>query len=92
MICRITRYLIKGRGRSWAEAMRVLTALKDANAESIRIMIVNYFAAALKSTKSEKEAVRLLQILECFSEPYPATDKDGPLLLSIAEALGLGHG
>jgi hypothetical protein len=63
--------------------------LSELDAESIRIMVVNYFAKALLSTNGNDEAVRLFKVLEEFDTPYLQSDKHGPLLLSVGRALML---
>jgi DNA polymerase III gamma/tau subunit len=85
----LCRFLIGQRGRTWAEAMKLLKALEGADAEGIRIVVVNYLSAVLMSTKGNDKAKPLLALLECFSEPYQPTDKTAPLLLSIGMALNL---
>lgn len=87
----LARFLISKQGRSWKEAQRLLNDLKDMEAESIRIVLCNYLAAVIMGSKSEKDAVRVMGILECFSQPYYTPEKFAPLLLSIGEALGMGE-
>lgn len=87
----LCRMLIGKNGKSWKEATRLLGDLKDLEAESIRIVICNYFASAILGSKSEKEAARLMSILDSFSTPYHPAEKFAPLLLSIGDALGLNQ-
>lgn len=86
----LARFLIGKKGRSWGEALRILNDLKDMEAESIRIVLCNYFASVIMNTKSDKEAGRLMAILDCFSRPYHTGEKFAPLLLSVGEALDMG--
>lgn len=83
----LCRLMLKG--GSWAQALKIINDLKHLEAESIRIAINAYLQAVLLNTKSEKQAVNILFKLECFSDSYNPTDKHAPLLLSIAEALGM---
>ena len=85
----IARFLVSGKTQTWAEAMRLIAKIEDFESESARIVITAYVSAVLKGSKTDKEASRLLTILDCFSKPYNASDKIGPLLLSIGFALGL---
>jgi DNA polymerase-3 subunit gamma/tau len=85
----LCRFLVKGQGRSWAEAMRYLKALEGLEAESIRIVVTNYLAAAALGAKGEEQAKHFLFLLECFNESYAQSDRFGPLLLSIGRALGM---
>lgn len=41
----------------------------------------------LKNAKTEKEACRILNILEAFSTPYMNAENLAPLLLSLGRAL-----
>jgi len=85
----LARWLVAGKGLSWAEATRYIKALEGQEAESCRIMLSNYFATALLSTKSDKVAVRLLSLIEAFKTPYYSSDKLAPFLYSIGLALNL---
>lgn len=69
------------------EAVALVSKMKEKNAESIRIVIVNYIAAVLLKAKKEGEIGRLLQTLDCFSSPYNSSEKMAPLLLSLGQAL-----
>lgn len=84
----LARFLIKEQGRTWAEATRKIDALAGINPESVRLVIVNYVAAILAKTKSDKEAVRLLRMLGSFSSPfYNASEKNAPLFLAVGEVI-----
>jgi DNA polymerase III gamma/tau subunit len=85
----LARLLIGRTKPTWGTVIRSLSAIENAEAESIRIVISNYVAAVLLKVKSENEAKYLLQILECFSTPYQQSDKMAPLLLSIGAAIGM---
>lgn len=71
----------------WADLIKVLQGLPDTPAESIRIMVVNYLSACLMKAKSDKEAMRMLNLLHPFSKPYASSDKLGPLLLSFGDLI-----
>jgi len=85
----LCRFLLKGQGRSWSEAIKILKALEGTEAESIRIVVCNYIAAALMGTKDQKNARKLLGLLECFNTPYQQSDRLAPLLSSLGLALEL---
>lgn len=85
----LCRWLVAGKGHTWSEAQKYLKALDGMEAESCRIIITNYIAAVCLNTKSDKVAVNLLGLLECFSKPYVTSDKLAPLLLSLGLALKL---
>ena len=85
----LCRFLLKGHGRSWAEAVKLVKALEGTEAESTRIVVVNYIAAALMGTKDDKNARNLMTLLECFGTPYQQSDRIAPLLHSLGLALEL---
>lgn len=85
----LARFLLDKRGRDWKKAQKILAELKGLEAESIRIVLCNYFAAVIMGSKSEKEAARVMSILDCFSQPYYPAEKFAPLLLSVGAALNM---
>lgn len=85
----LARWLVAGKGHNWAEATKYVKGLEGQEAESCRIVLNNYFAAVLLNTKSDKVAINLLALLECFKTPYYSADKLAPLMYSIGLALKL---
>lgn len=85
----LARWLMAGKAHTWAEASKYLKSLEGQEAESCRIILNNYFAAVLMNTKSDKMAVNVLGLLECFRTPYYTADKLAPLMYSIGLALKL---
>jgi DNA polymerase III gamma/tau subunit len=85
----LCRFLVKGQGQSWVEAMKLVKALDGVDAESVRITLVNYLAVVLINTKENRKAAELLRILDCFMRPYLTTDRAAPLLHSLGLVLGL---
>lgn len=85
----LCRFLVGNRGRTWAEAMKLVKAMGDVEAESVRIGVVNYLNAVAMNAKGNDKAVAALALIESFSQTYNPTDKMGPLLLSLGMALGL---
>lgn len=83
----LCRWMAGTQGHSWAQAAKLIKALDGIEAESCRIVLVNYLTAILLNTTAEKSANRLLRILECFQTPYPPSDKLAPLVYSIGLAL-----
>lgn len=83
----LVRRIVSGKGDlRWATVMGTLAKL-DEPAESIRIVVVNYVAAALAKERDERKVARLLGVLDEFREPYRAAEKHAPLLLSIGRVL-----
>jgi len=83
----LARWLVSGKGHTWAEATRYVKALAGQDAESIRIVLQNYFAAVLMNTKNDKAAANLLGLVDAFKTPYYTSDKLAPLLYSIGLAI-----
>lgn len=83
----LCRMLLDGRGK-WRDAVKLINQI-DGDAESCRIVIVNYMAAVLLKTADERRARHLLGILEAFRQPYNSSDKMAPLLFSVSMALGM---
>lgn len=78
----LCRLLVKGDLR-WPRLCEVLREMKDVPAESVRIVVVNYLNACLLGARSDKDAVRLLDMLECFVRPGQPSDKMAPVLLAF---------
>lgn len=85
-VIELCRLLASG-SASWEKVAPILKSLKGMNPESIRIQLVNYFAAAVLNSKKKDGAFRFLQILECFSKPYTQQTGFAELLLSVGEVL-----
>ncbi len=81
----LCRLLVSGRGR-WRDAVKIISQI-DGEAESCRIVMVNYVAAILLKTTDERRAKFLLGLLEAFRQPYNTSDKMAPLLFSVSMAL-----
>ena len=78
----LCRELVRG-DLTWSRLTATLKSIGEMPAESIRIVIVNYLNACLMGAKSDKDAVRLLDILEAFSKPGNPSDKLAPLLIAF---------
>jgi DNA polymerase-3 subunit gamma/tau len=78
----LCRDLVKG-DLTWTRVQSSLKGLGDMPAESIRIVIVNYLNACLFGVKGDKAAVRLLDMLDCFSKPCQPSDKMAGLFLAF---------
>ena len=83
----IAKLLVSGRGISWKGMVEKVQALERTSPESVRIVVVNYVAGALLRTQSEKEAVRLLNILQSFATPFNQSEKQAPLLLALGNVI-----
>ena len=81
----LARALVKG--LSWAKAVKILKSLENQNPESIRIVILAYLTKIALDTKSDQQAGRVLELLDCFSEPYNSSEGFAPLLVSLGRAI-----
>jgi DNA polymerase-3 subunit gamma/tau len=81
----IAKALLKG-GVLWRDAMEMVKAVEDQNPESIRIAIVSYVTAVVRNAKTNDAAIRGLQIIEHFADPYP---QGGiyPLIVSLGRSI-----
>lgn len=78
----LCRQMMRGSLR-WPDLVKTLKALEETPAESIRIIIVNYLNACAMGAKSDKDAIKVLDMLECFLKPCNPSDKMGPLLVAF---------
>ncbi len=85
----LAKLLIARRGANWQAALKIINSMADVDAETVRIVLVNYIAGALAKSRSEDEAKNLLRVLDCFSQTYNSSDKLAPLFISVGLALGL---
>lgn len=85
-IMELCRQLANG-GGSWARLMGYVEKLDEENPESVRIIVMNYMAAALKNAKGDKGVIHLLKVMEAFAEPYNASERQAPLLLSLGRVM-----
>jgi DNA polymerase III gamma/tau subunit len=85
----LARWLVAGKGHTWPEAVKYLKALDGQEAETCRIVLINYFSAVLLGAKSDKTALNILELMEVFKTPYYSADKMAPLFYSVGLALKL---
>jgi DNA polymerase III subunit gamma/tau len=86
----LARLLVQRQGVTWAAVVRLINAMENVDAETVRIIVVTYLAGCLAKAKTEKEAVNLLRVLEPFNGiVYNHSDKLAPLFMSVGLALGL---
>lgn len=78
----LCRMLVAG-SLTWPKVCSTLKELADTPAETIRIVVVNYLNACVMGARTDKDAVRLLGMLECFLKPGNASDKMAPLLVAF---------
>lgn len=80
----LARMLVKGKMR-WQDVQDGLKALGETNAETIRIIVVNYLNACIMGAKTDGSAVRLLDMLHAFTRPTNPVDKLAPILLAFGQ-------
>lgn len=80
----LCRFLVKG--GSWATAVKLIESV-DQPPESVRIIVCNYLAAALRGAKTDREAAYFLNLLDAFAVPYNTAEGAAPLYLSVGRIL-----
>jgi DNA polymerase III subunit gamma/tau len=89
-IADLCKFLLKGQGLTWKSAMLICKHLDGTiEAESARIVLSNYMAKVVANARSDKDALRVLAIMDCFARPYNTSDKFAPFYLSLGEAMHL---
>lgn len=88
-VIELARFILKP--GSWAKAMAIVAKLENENPEGVRIVIANYLASVLKRANSDKEAMRVLGLLDCFSVSYQTQDGFTPLILSVGRSMFAGE-
>jgi DNA polymerase-3 subunit gamma/tau len=83
-VIELCRMLVKG-NLEWSRLTETLNELGETNAESIRVVVVNYLNACLMHAKSDGAAVRLLDMLHSFTRPTNPADKLAPILLAFGD-------
>ena len=83
----LCKFLVNGQRGGWAEAMKLIKAMGDVEAEGIRITICNYLSAVAMGSKSSDKAKNTLLMLEPFLRQYNSSDKMAPLLMSLSIAM-----
>lgn len=83
----LARMIVSGRGFTWTASRKLLEGLSDTSPESIRLTVLNYAAVALAKEDGEKQAIKLLSVIQAFSQPYNSSEKMAPVFLSIGSLL-----
>lgn len=86
-LIKLCRFIMSGKGLNWPNISKHLQALGEYDPESVRIVVINYMAKALEGANSHEKAVRILNMMECFSAPYNRTDRKAPLYLSFGRLM-----
>jgi DNA polymerase III gamma/tau subunit len=72
----------------WKSCIQAIDAMPDTtSAESVRLIVCNYIAKALRTQASERATIHLLNVLESFSESYNPSEGFAPLLRSIGRVV-----
>ncbi|MNX09257.1 DNA polymerase III subunit tau [compost metagenome] len=79
-VIELARLLLK-RDLTWAKLCSTIKAVGDATPpETVRIILTAYFSSVALGARDERDAIRALELLDCFSEPCNPTDKWAPIL------------
>lgn len=82
----LARALVRG-GLTWSKFTVLLKPLTNQSPESIRLVTLAYLTTVCMNAKSEKQAVRCLEMMECLSEPFDTSAGFAPLLLAFGELI-----
>lgn len=80
----LARMICTGKGFTWEAALKIIQNLEGESPEGVRLIIVNYAAAVLKTSKKPEP---LLAVLSAFRGPYNPSEKWAPLYLSLGDLL-----
>lgn len=83
----LARMVVSGRGFTWSAARKLVEGLSDVSPESIRLVVLNYAASALIKEDGEKQAEKLMSIIQAFSQPCNQSEKMSPILIAIGSLL-----
>ena len=83
----LARMIVSGRGFSWSAARKLIEGLSDTSPESIRLTVLNYATAALVKEDGEKQAVKLMSIIQAFSTPCNSSERMAPVLIAVGSLL-----
>jgi DNA polymerase-3 subunit gamma/tau len=72
---------------NWNTITKLLKGIKNTNHEAARIHIVNYINSCLLNSKTEKETLRLLNIVVALAEPLGYTNTFACLVSKIGAAI-----
>jgi DNA polymerase III subunit gamma/tau len=77
----LCRALLKN--ATWEQILPILSGLQEQNAESIRQVIRAYMTKVILDTKSEKERLQALRVLDAFSQFFNNYDQLSPVVLAV---------
>jgi len=80
-IIELCRLLLKT--PNWKRAIRLINDMEELPPETIRLTILSYMSKVLLNTPDERKALKVLPILDAFSQPFNASEKKAPLLLAV---------
>lgn len=82
----LCRLLANPQGRTWKKAMALVSKL-EVDAESARIVILQYLKKAAMGADKDERVCAALQTMEPFSKPFNPMNKEADLLLAIGEVI-----
>jgi hypothetical protein len=82
----LARALVKG-SLSWEKLMALVEPLKEQSPESIRLTLLAYLTTIALNSKSDRQAGRALEMMDCFSSMYNSSEGLAPLLLSLGRVI-----
>lgn len=83
-VIELCRRMVGGK-MQWRDVQDTIKGLGETNAESIRIVVVNYLNACIMGAKTDHQAARLCDMLHAFTRPTNPVDKLAPIWLAFSE-------
>lgn len=74
-------------GIAFNKAVRLVADCEGQTPEGIRRVVNSYMSAVMKGTRSDRDAGRLLDIMDAFERPFYDDDSMAPLYLAIGRVL-----
>ena len=87
----LCRLFASRKGITWAKVVSIVKKFEGTTQpESVRLIVINYISKVLINTTDEGQAIRLIEILDAFAEPFNQSEKNGPLLLALGRLVFSG--
>jgi hypothetical protein len=79
--------MLCGNSAKWSSVQALLLEAQEISPESLRLTVLHYATAIVKNARSEKEAGRILAVVDCFSGSWNPSEKLAPMYLAVGRLL-----
>lgn len=73
--------------KSWVDCIKIIRELEGIDAETIRLVIINYLNKCVLGAETEEDARGMLIILNSFLKPGNPAEKLAPILVAVASVV-----